>query len=145
MQRRQIEWCRAWVISAEQLIQCTTQGIYVGASVGLGFAVLLWRSEAWGTQHLGISRAPRSKDPRDTKVDELDLAVGRQHDVAGLEIPEDDGRLLAVKIAEHRGDLLCPAQHICLRQAAAAAACLLVLLQRLAVNIVHDQIMAGVL
>jgi hypothetical protein len=53
-------------------------------------------------------------------------------------------RLLAVRIPKYRGDLRRPAQHLSLRQSSTAA-CLLVLFQRFPFDIVHDQIVTGVL
>src|SRR5258707_7756957 len=92
------------------------QRIDIRALIGLSAAILLWRGKARRAQQLRILRAGPAEQARNTKIDQLNTSIARQHNIAWLEVAENHWRLLAVQIFQHVAALARPAQHAAFRE-----------------------------
>jgi len=127
------------VAACQQRLQGGAQAIDIRAPIGLGAAILLRRRVARRTKQCGIPGLSGRVVARDAKVNQRDLLVRRQHNVAGLEIAEDHRRLHGVQRVQNLGKRIADAHGLWkaempLRLLAQAS------LQRLAGNVLHDQV-----
>jgi len=105
------------VVARRHVRQDDTQTVHVGARVALAQpAILLGGGVARRAQEHGILRLPRLEEAGDPEVDQLHLALVRQHNVARLEIAEDDRRRLVVQIGQHVTELPRDVQRLGLRR-----------------------------
>jgi hypothetical protein len=88
------------------------QGVNITARVCLTAPVLLRRAIALRTQADRILRYASFKETGDAEVNELEYAIGLDHDIARLQIAEDHRWLLPVQIFEHVTELHQPASHL---------------------------------
>jgi len=129
------------VSSGQGLVECHAQGVDIRAGVGLA-AVLLGGGIPRRADPHRVALLVRVEVSGDAEVDQLDLGA-HQHDVAGFDVPEDDGvGLLAVQVVQDRRDLGPPLGHLALGQRTAdpgqhAS-------QVLALHVLHDQVVATV-
>ena len=99
------------VIAGQHLVEQHRQAVHVRAHVGLPGAVLLGRGIAGGAQPLGVVALARFEKAGNAKVDQLEVPIGLDHDIARLEIAKDDGRVLLMQISEHTAQLSAPTDH----------------------------------
>ena len=118
------------------MVQGRAKAVDVRPGVGLAHAAELLRgSIADGAQTGGVRQVLLLVFPGGAEVDEGHVAVGLQHDVGGLHVAVDDGRVLAVQIAQHVTELLRPFDDVLL---GLRAELLQGLAQRVALDVVHD-------
>jgi len=78
------------------MVQCDTQRINVRPRIGLAATMLLRRCVAGRAHDLGVAGLAGLEEASDPEVDQLDLSLGCEHDVAGFQVAENDGRVLVV-------------------------------------------------
>ncbi len=97
-------------------MQQGTQAIDVGTGRRLRFAVLLWCSVAGRAERNSIPRFAWLKVARDAKIDQVKLSGGGEHNVARLEITEDDWWLVAMQVFKHIAKLAGDVQYFIQRE-----------------------------
>jgi hypothetical protein len=108
---------------------------------GLRSAVLLRCGIARRAEGDSVKGLPRLEDARDTKVNKIQVMAWSYHDIAGLEIPENNRRGLGMKKLQHGTDLIGEEQHLPYVQTGGAIVTQ-PLLQSHSVDIVHHQVPA---
>src|SRR4051812_17154947 len=91
--RWEYEWCFSGVAPAQQVMQGRAQTIDVATGRRLHLSVLFGRGIARRPEGHCVTCLPLFEDARDAKVDQVQLAFGRVHDIRWLEVAEDDWRL----------------------------------------------------
>ena len=113
------------------------EAVDVGTRIGLGLAVLFGGGIARGAERDGVLARFVFVFTRNTQVDQLHVAVGVKHDVAGLHVAVDHRRVLPMQVAYGIADLQHPSLHIFFRLRPLLAHHLV---KRLALNVVHHHI-----
>ena len=88
-----------------KFLQKDADGINIRSRIALVIAVLFWCRIATGPDLIGIEWRALAVGTGSPEVDKLECAVIADDDVGGLDIPVDDGRILAVKEAEDAAKL----------------------------------------
>src|SRR5437764_12788814 len=99
-------------------MECNAEAVYVGLLGRLCFAILLRGGIARGAQGDSISGLPRFEVTGCAKVDQVEMAPGRTHDVSRLDITKNDRWLARVQVIQHGTELDSYVQHIMQREAA---------------------------
>ena len=79
----------------------------------------------------------------DAEVDEFNMTITGEHDIAGFHIAEDNGGILAMQIFEHVSELTRPAKDTAFREWSTVA--LKEFFERRAINKFHDHKVALIL
>ena len=111
--------------AGKQVVEGGAQAVDVAAGVGVAgvSAVLLQGRIGHGAASLHDGHGAGVvglHDLDEAEVDQLDDAVRRHFDVAGLDVAVQDGRVLAVQVFERIHELVGPAEHLVLAQVVAA-------------------------
>ena len=93
------------LLARQQGLQRGTQAVDVRLRCRLCLAVLLRRGIARRPERHRIPGLPWCKATSDAKVDQVEMAHGGAHDIAGLDVAEDDGGLTGVEVPQHGAQL----------------------------------------
>ncbi len=105
LQRRELKgrFCR--VMTRQKLVQRGSQSVDIDAWGALCLAILFGRGIAGRAERGGIFGLAGFEVTRNAKIDQVDMPVGRQHDIGRFEVAEDDGRLAHMQVVEHAAKL----------------------------------------
>src|SRR6266487_1173160 len=116
-----------------------TQAVDVRLRCRLCLAILLRRGIARRTERHRIPSLPWREVTSDAKVDQVETAHGGAHDIARLDITEDDGGLTGVEVPQHGAELHPHSEDLRNGQMLAFGA-VEILLQGLPLDKVHHQV-----
>src|SRR5579885_1322938 len=71
----------------------------------LSGSVLFWRGVSRRAEENGILRLPFFKETRNAKVDQVDVPIPLYHHIGGLQIAEDDRRLMLMQVVQNITEL----------------------------------------
>ena len=118
------------------MVQRSTQTVDIRAGIRLTHATELLRGRiAHSAETGGIRKILLLELSGRAEVDEGHVAIRLEHDISGLHVPVNDGRLPGVEVPQHIAQLLGPLNDVLLRLGAVLLQCLV---QGIALHVVHD-------
>ena len=93
------------IVARQELVQQSSQTVDIGLWRCLCSTILFWGGIPRRAKGNGVSGLPWLKAARNTKVDEVEMAVGCAHDIGRFQVTEDDGWFASVQIVENRTEL----------------------------------------
>ena len=107
--------------AGQQMVEGGAEAVYVAAYIGVPrVAAVLFqggvRDGAASLHHGHSAGVVRLHDFDKPEIDELDHAVGRDFDVARLDVPVEHGRVLAVQVGQGVHELTRPPEHLFLAE-----------------------------
>src|SRR6266566_2784032 len=93
------------VLPGEHVMKPSPQAIEIRGWRRRHPAMLFWRGMTRRPEGNGIPGLPGFEMTGNTEINQVDVFVRGQHNVGGLEITKDDGRLACVQVVQYGAEL----------------------------------------